>query len=220
MDVRQTPREPTLAEFAYTTVPAKLRPFLEKIGDVGVPAKATQAWLASIGFSSTNDRSLVGVMRQVGFVDARGTPTTAWEEYRGGRRGALAAGVRSGFAVLFETYPDAPTRSNADLESVVKSFAPKLGRETVARVVSTFKHLVALADFDAAGDAVERINLRLPVGDEAVRGLPAAARHAGAGVTIHLNVQITLPGTTDGSVYETFFAAIRTQLLEGGNDAS
>ncbi|MBA2755563.1 MAG: DUF5343 domain-containing protein [Chloroflexia bacterium] len=209
-----------MAEYAYTTVPSKLRPFLEKIRDVGVPPKVTQAWLASIGFSSTNDRSLVSVMKLVGFIDAGGRPTDAWEAYRGGRRDALATGIRSGFALLFETYPDAQVRSNADLESVVKSSAPKLGRETVSRVVSTFKHLVALADFAAVEDAGERerTERRRSMADEPDIALPAAIRYGGTGVTIHINVQLTLPATTDGSVYEKLFAAMRAHLLEGMTD--
>lgn len=210
-----------MAEYGYTTVPSKLRPLLEKIGVVGVPAKATQAWLASVGFSSTNDRSLLSVLRQLGFVDASGRPTGTWEDYRAGKSGVLAAAIRAGFSPLFETYPDAQKRSNADLEGVIKGSAPKLGKEAVSRVVSTFRHLVALAEFDVVEVTGEgERDVRQGV-DEGVPPTASRGQDGGpGGVTVRVNVQFVLPETTDANVYERLFSAMRRYLLEGVNDGS
>jgi hypothetical protein len=208
-----------MTEYAYTTTPNKIKAFLDKIQEVGVPAKATHAWLASVGFTSTNDRALLSIMRQIGFVDATGKPTAAWEEFRGGNARALANAIQQGYASMYSLYSDAHKRSNAELENIVKSTAPKLGKDAVHRVISTFRALTAEADFSGNGTALVSApptssNGHAP--DVEAQAPPVAlVRGLGGGVTINVNVQLTLPETTDGTVYEKLFAAMREHLLDG-----
>lgn len=208
-----------MAEFAYTTVPGKIKPLMAKIQEVGVPSRATQSWLTSIGYASTNDRTLLAIMRLIGFIDDTGRPTSSWEEFWGGDRGALARAIEQGYSALYEVYPDAHKRSSAELESIIKSAAPKLGKDAVSRALSTFRALVDLADFGATGSSLPGGNGMNPNGHHAepvVETSPATVvRSLWAGVTINVNVQLTLPETTDGTVYEKLFAAMREHLLEG-----
>lgn len=208
-----------MAEYAYTTTPKKIEAFLDKIQEVGVPPKATQTWLTSVGFTSTNDRPLLSIMRQIEFVDSTGKPTAAWEEFRGGSRKALARAVKQGYSSMYAVYPDAHKRSSAELESIVKSTAPKLGKDAINRVLSTFRALVEIADFDGtesgpSGNGVVSSNGHI---SEAAPESPSATviRGLGPGVTINVNVQLTLPETTDATVYEKLFAAMREHLLDG-----
>lgn len=206
-----------MPEYAYSPSPGKIKSFLDKIQEVGVPQKVTQAWLTSIGFTSTNDRTLLPIMRQIGFIDPSGKPTSDWEEFRGGDQHALAHGIRQGYQAFYSTYPDAHRRSSAELENIVKSTAPKLGKEAVSRVLSTFKALVAEADFSENGVApptgvVANSNVAAPTVQPQAG---AVVRGIGSGFTINVNVQLTLPETTDGTVYEKLFAAMRENLLEG-----
>jgi len=60
-----------MPEYAYTTVTGKIKPLLEKIRTVGVPPKVTEAWLKSLGFKSTNDRTLIGVLKFIGVISRR-----------------------------------------------------------------------------------------------------------------------------------------------------
>ncbi|MGB3306433.1 MAG: DUF5343 domain-containing protein [Thermomicrobiales bacterium] len=209
-----------MAEYAYLGSPKKIDAFLTKIQEVGVPSKATQTWLTSVGFTSTNDRPLLSVMRQIGFIDEAGKPTALWEEFRGGDRRVLASGIRQGYQELYKVYPDAQKRSSAELESIVKSSAPKLGKDAITRVLSTFRTLVENATFEADGGGagsegkVVSANEHLSETRNGVR--QAAVVHGlGAGVTININVQLTLPETTDAAVYEKLFSAMREHLLDG-----
>jgi hypothetical protein len=212
-------RSGNMAEYAYTTTPKKIEVFLNKIQEVGVPPKATQAWLTSIGFTSTNDRALLSVMRQIEFVDSTGKPTALWEQFRGGSRKALAKAIEQGYQSMYAVYSDAHKRSSADLESVVKSTAPKLGKDAVSRVLSTFRALVEIADFDGNDPGpiyTEVVSSNGHVNEPVSQGQPATViRSLGPGVTINVNVQLTLPETTDATVYEKLFAAMREHLLDG-----
>jgi uncharacterized protein DUF5343 len=72
-----------MADFAYTTVPGKIPSLLNKIREVGIPPKVTVQWLKSIGFKSSNDSSLLGILKLIGFIDSSAVPTSRWSKYRG-----------------------------------------------------------------------------------------------------------------------------------------
>lgn len=136
-----------MPDFVYTTVPGKLKSLLDKIRVVGVPSKATATWLQSISFTSSNDKSLLGVLKQIGFCDQSGQPTDLWRRYRGAENGrVMAEGIRAGFAELFEVYPDAWQRSDSELFSFFNTRS-NAGKQSIDKTVSTFKALIALADF-------------------------------------------------------------------------
>jgi hypothetical protein len=63
-----------MAEYAYTTVTGKIKQLLDKIRTVGVPPKVSGSWLKSIGFTSSNDATLIGVLKFIGFTDQKRRP--------------------------------------------------------------------------------------------------------------------------------------------------
>jgi hypothetical protein len=207
--------------FVYTTVPGKIKPLLDKIADVGVPSKVTQTWMAGIGFTSSNDRTLLNVLRQIEFIDSADAPTRLWEEFRAGRRTALGQGIHEGYAQVYEVYADAESRSPQELTNVFKSIAPKLGMETVGKILSTFRALVALAEF-ADGKIIDVPFRPMPINPgtgaslEQVRSEGRLSPGAKIGVSsspVKVSIHIQLPVTDDAEVYERIFSAMRTHLI-------
>ncbi|MCQ1854250.1 DUF5343 domain-containing protein [Neorhizobium galegae] len=88
-----------MGDFAYTIVTGKIRPLLEKIRMVGIPQKVGKPWLKTIGYTSSNDSSLVGVLKFIGFIDGSGIPTSVWTAYRGAS--GLIETKESGLGFLF-----------------------------------------------------------------------------------------------------------------------
>ncbi len=198
----------------YTTVPGKIPNLLKKIRETGVPGKANKAWLDSLGFTSSNDRSMVNVLRQVDFIDASGAPTPAWKEYRGADyKAVLGRALRLGYKDLYETYPDAHVRPNTEL-GYVFSTKTDAGKQAIDKMVSTFKTLAGEAEFGVAESTVSSITAAKTT-DPGKRTGPVAARtpRTGADMTVNINVELTLPATTDEKVYEAFFKAMRKHLL-------
>ncbi len=141
-----------MADFAYTTVPGKITPLLQKIREIGIPAKVSVKWLKTIGFTSSSDNTLIQVLKQVGFVDSSGTPGTMWSQYRGAKhKEVLGNAIRSGYAKLFEVYPDADQRNSNELEHVF-STSSSAGKQAIGKTVSTFKALCESAIFGATGN--------------------------------------------------------------------
>jgi hypothetical protein len=103
-----------MAELQYTTVPGKLETFFEKVRQVRIPPKATNAWVKSIGFTSSSDRTLLTMLKFIGFAGDTGVPTDRWESYRGSNPGAvLTEAITEAYDDLFDTYPNAHHISDA-----------------------------------------------------------------------------------------------------------
>ena len=201
-----------MATFAYTTVTGKLGQLLKKIKEAGVPTKATYDWLKSVGYTSSNDRTMLAVLRQIGFVDADGAPSKRWKAFRG-KDGpqVLADAIRTGYAELFATYPDAQDRSTADLDAFFKTHTDA-GQQAIDKTIATFKALASAADFSvAAGAAPTADGAAHEVQGPTIQSSPAAERPQG--VTVNINVQLVLPESTDEEVYRKFFAAMREHLI-------
>ena len=132
-------------EFPYTTVPGRLKPLLETIRRVSLPEKVTAEWLISVGFASTNDASLLGVLRFLGFVDVSRVPTARWTTYRGDDpRKVLGEAIRQSYGELFAAFPDAHLREHPDLEKVFSNGSR--GRQVVSKMISTFRTLCENGD--------------------------------------------------------------------------
>ncbi len=143
-----------MVEYAYTTVPGKLKQLLGKIRAAGIPQKVTVAWLKTVGFKSSNDHTLAGVLKFIGFIDGSNIPTPVWNAYRGAdHRAVLGQAIRTGYADLFAVYPDANIRPQTDVQHVF-STSSSAGQQVISKTVATFKALVDEADFsDATGPA-------------------------------------------------------------------
>lgn len=203
-----------MAGFPYTVVPKRLESFFQKIQQVGRPQKVDQKWLASVGFQAKNDRQIPTVLKFIGLIDQSGTPTDKWMQFRGrNRAGAvLAEGIRDGYAELFQTYHNANELGETELKNFFGT-KTSAGAHTISRTVSTFRTLCKLADF---GEVPAQASLPVAgVQQTAAMSEPATRStvQTGAGMTININIQLTLPETKDQSVYDGLFAALKKHLL-------
>lgn len=198
-----------MAEYSYTVVPGKLKDFLGKLRKIGVPSKVTTKWMESIGYKSTNDRSILAVLQQILFIDSSKTPTERWTNYRGPNyRQILADGIVNGYSDLFATYPDAYARTNQELESFF-STKSKAGKQVISKTASTFKALCELADFSSV--TVEKSDTH-PNGTSAKNDstkLPQLQQqsyeHQSFAPKLHIDIQIHIsPDATPQQIEQIF----------------
>ena len=68
-----------MVKFPSTPSPKNVTEIFKKIQSIGVPTtKVTISYLKSIGFKSSYDGYLVGVLKSLGFVTADGSPSDRW----------------------------------------------------------------------------------------------------------------------------------------------
>lgn len=205
-----------MPDFPYVLVPKKLKEFFRHIQTGGVPEKVTQPYLEKVGFKSANDRAILPVLKHIGFVDASGTPTERWGAYRDRQRapGVLATAIRSSYADLFQTYPDAHRKDTEALRNYFSAHT-RVADRALSAIVTTFKTLCDLADFEK-GESVEATIIE-PTQEPSRRTVRTAVhREEPAGMTVNINIQITVPETDKPEVYDKFFAALKRNLIDHG----
>lgn len=201
-----------MGDFTYTTVPGKIKPLLDKIRQVGVPAKASVQWLKTIGFTSSNDASLLGILKTVGLADPSGVPTSTWSQFRGAHhRKVLGEAIRTGYAELFAVYPDAWQRTNTELEHVF-STSSSAGKQVITKTVGTFKALCECAEF------AEQTTLSMPSGPvhTPVASQPVThAQHtppANHSPSVHIDIQIHISPEASGDQIDQIFKSMAKHL--------
>ena len=206
-----------MAGFAYTTVPGKIRYLLNKIRAVGIPARATVQWLKTIGFTSSSDASLLGVIKYIGFTDPGGVPSSVWSQYRGANhKKVLGAAIQQGYADLFAVYPDANLRSQDDLEHVF-STSTSGGKQVISKTISTFKTLVEQAEFTPVSDQTD---LNLPSGPlhTPVANHPPARAASAPTPSLHIDIQVHISPDSTAEQIDLIFASMAKHLYGAKKD--
>lgn len=203
-----------MPEFTYATVPGKIKPLLDKLRQVGVPAKATVQWLKTVGFTSSNDSSLLGVLKTVGLVDASGIPTGVWSSYRGSNhKKVLGEAIKQGYAELFAVYPDAWQTASSDLEHVFSTNS-SAGQQVIKKTVATFKTLCESAEFGPPdgqpAPSVQTGPIHSPVSSppERIQG----ARPSIVPPSVHIDLQIHISPEASPDQIEPVFRSMAKHL--------
>jgi hypothetical protein len=199
-----------MANVIYTTVPGRMDKLLSKIVDVGTPSKVNEAWLKSLGFKSSNDHTLVRVLRALEFVDDDNIPTAIWTDLRGHNRSAvLGQAMRKAYAHVFQIYPNAHERTSEEIADVFKTSDRAVGKAVIDFAVSTFRSLCVLAALKDTPETTGPILTPRPV----LSQKPGADSRA-TSLTLNVNIQLSLPETDNEDVYEKLFAALKKHLLD------
>jgi hypothetical protein len=202
-----------MAEFAYTTVPGKIKTLLGKIRQTGVPTKVTMQWLKTLGFTSSNDQSLISVLKFVGLTDSSGVPTSVWTNYRGANnRSVLGKAIRTGYSELFSVYPDAYQRSQSDLDHVFSTTSTG-GKQVIGKTISTFKALVEEADFSESHDQNAENASKSPASTQGANAA-TASRSASMGISpnLHIDVQVHISPESSPEQIDQIFASMAKHL--------
>lgn len=208
--------------FPYTPVPNSLKRLLEQIPTIGTPDKADQKWLASLGFGGGNNQMSLGVLRKIGVIGRQGEPTDLWKALRSKDRVKWADGIRKAYPDLFSTYPDAQRKDDEALVAFVRS-KTDYGERAQQYAVRTFKVLAEFGDFEqaAAKKTIEETDTHeddtpadgTPVDQgRSVRRRTPAGTNGDGRVALTVNLQLQLPPSADGEVYDKLFAAMAKHL--------
>ena len=196
-----------MAKAPYTPSPKNVKEFFKAIQSLGIPPRVDRAYLPTIGFKSSNDRYLIGVVKDLGFIDASGVPTQIWHDFRDKDKApkVMASAIKTAYADLYATYPNADEKDDKALQNY---FTPKMKvAVSVARfMVRTFRHLCEFADIKAA-QVVEPVTT--PAALKGAAAPPTGVRP----VTININIQLQLPATEDVSIYDKLFEALKKHLF-------
>jgi hypothetical protein len=184
-----------------------------KIRDGQAPERFSNQLLKDWGFTSTNDRAFIPLLKSLGFLSSEGKPTQRYNDYRDHSRSKLvmAEALRDAYGDIF-LIKEHPAQSDKDaIEGKFKSFHN--ASENVAGLMTkTFMGLLGLADLSKkAGNtpAAREQDKKAQV------EIQAPSQLDGHGVSgLHYNIQIHLPATKDVEVYNSIVKSLKEHLFE------
>lgn len=121
----------------------------EKIEAAKAPEAFTNAYLTDIiGLKSTSDRSLINMLKKMGFIDAAGRPTETYGLLKNKKhvKAAIADGLRKVYAPLFEANEKANELPIEELKGLVAQITGS-DKTIVGQIAYSFSAIAKLADF-------------------------------------------------------------------------
>ena len=209
-----------MSDFKYTNVYGKLEDLLEKIRTTGVPPKANKSWLDTLGYTSSNDRSMTSILKALGFIDQSNVPQDRWRAYRGANhRQVLGEAIRETYADLFNLYPDACDRSDNELENFFRT-RTDAGDQVVRKITSTFKALCSNADLggkvslNADPPETAKPDQKKKSGDSPPRRQDTGALAESFGPTVHIDIQIHISPESSAEQVDQIFKSMAKHLYK------
>ena len=132
---------------AYVQGPGKIPELFAKIRDGQAPDRFTHQLLKDWGFTSTNDRLFVPLLKALGFLAPDGKPTSQYHAYRDQSRSKVVLGeaVREAYQDIFLIKANPTKEDREAIQGKFKSYHNASDR--VAQLMTnTFLALLPLAD--------------------------------------------------------------------------
>lgn len=205
---------------SWTNKPKAIPDYLEAIRQAESPERFSIKFLEQLGYTSTNDRKFIAILKSLGFLDPDGKPSPRYYEYLDLSRSdaVLAEAIREAFSDLFAVNKDAHELETGQVKNKLKTlYAGSKKATVIGYIANTFSALVACADFDTATPVAKAKPAKAtePGGKTAdakppEASLPRPARIAVEGLQYHIN--IVLPDSRDQAVYDAIFKSLRDHL--------
>ena len=198
---------------SYVQPTNRIPDIFNKIRDGQAPERFSNQLLKDWGFTSTNDRAFIPLLKSLGFLSSEGKPTQRYNDYRDHSRSKLimAEALRDAYGDIF-LIKEHPTQSDKDaIEGKFKSFHN--ASENVAGLMTkTFMGLLSLADLSkkaVSTPATKEPEKKTELEAQMPLGVPG-----GSVSGLHYNIQIHLPATKDVEVYNSIFKSLKEHLFE------
>ncbi len=214
------------AEVPYMLSVSNLPKILDAIQRAGAPDAFGLDFLKDLGFTSSNDRAAIKLLKFLGLLDPSGKPTQAYKEFMDQNRAKslLGSRLRKAYDDLFTSDKDAQNRTVDSLKGWFKTKTGS-GDSVAAKMASTFKSLASYATFgsetqlpdteenearrEESRDAPSKEDFRLDTGDRS----GGNQRRAVLGeLGFVYRIEVHLPETTNVETYRAIFKAIREEL--------
>ncbi|MBH5371504.1 DUF5343 domain-containing protein [Bradyrhizobium glycinis] len=202
----------------YLSIPGSIPKILAKIAEERRPERFTQDYLETIlGFRGGNYRAMIPLLKRMEFLNADGSPTALYDQYRNDdtRAQALGAGIRKAYSDLFDRNQFAYALPRDKLHSLIVEMSGLAKESQVGKLMlSTFWTLKEGADFEKAPANREPAVINNNTKQDPPSPPPPPNQQADAlefrvGYTINLN----LPETTNPDVFNAIFKALKEHLL-------
>jgi len=201
----------------YVLTYGQLGDFFKALQKGQAPQLFTTQLLKDLGFTSSNHRAFIRLLKALGFLTSEGEPTKRYHDFRdtSRSRAVLGQALKEAYGDLF-VLRSHPTESDRSvIEGKFKS-THNVSDNVAKNMTNTFYNLLALADLDSQPPVVvpPSTNAGKEKEEEKATDSPALPRLTQTSPTLHYNIQIHLPATKEVEVYNAIFKSLREHLID------
>jgi hypothetical protein len=206
----------------YTMANGRLPDLFEKIRDGQAPDQFTQQLLKDWGFTSSNDRAMLPMLKDLGFLSPDGKPTTRYHDYRNHSRSkaVMADALHEAYYDIFLIKEQPSDADKPAIKGKFKSFH-NVSDNVASLMMKTFFALLNLSDHGAIPSKATVKAAETEVAStnpDKTKSHPekslVESGHMPSQPALHYNIQIHLPASKDVEVYNAIFKSLREHLIE------
>ena len=205
---------------SYTFKTGAIPQYFEAIRLAQPPERFSYKFLEGLGFKSTNDRLIVGVLKELGFLDPDGKPTRRYFQFldKAESKKILAEGIREAFSDLFAVNTEAYKLNTDQIKDKLKTlYAGSKTPLVIGYISKTFKSLSEIADFTET--PTEQFEEQDDSDDSEQEGSSSNENSGGTKRlkdikfgSLQYHINIVLPESRDQGVYDAIFKALKDHL--------
>lgn len=205
---------------SYLTSTKNLESILNSIINARAPERFTTKFLEDLGFKSSTDRLIIGMLKALGLLDESGQPTTRYYEFLDQSRSKkiIAKGIQDAYEDLFNLRKDAQNMTNEDVKNKLKTLTQgQKGDRVIDQMSMTFRALCTYADWSneplSPNRGVSSAENELSTEEPAVPHTLEQPPIPSPKMNLHYNIQVHLPETTNIAVYDAIFQSLKKHLI-------
>lgn len=213
-----------MANLPYAQGTSTLEKMLDKIKTASVPERFSADFVSTkLSMKGGSARSIIPFIKKMGLVDADGTPTDRYKEFRNSEKSkqAIADAIKELYEPLFQMNEYVYELDTHSLKNLIVEYTgAEPNSSPVKKILSTFQSLVALASFDTnvvdddsyhdAKNETNKIEMQEPLYQ---KNLPSKSANS-EGINLSYTINLNLPPTTDIEVFNAIFKSLRQHLLQ------
>jgi len=196
-----------------------LHDILNAAQHAAVPESFSYEFLRDLGFTSSNDRSIIKVLKYLGMLDAAGRPQKSYQDFvdHTKTKAVLAQRLKAAYDDLYVSHKKAHEKSIEDLKGWFRSKTGK-GDAVAYKMAATFKTLASYADFTTEPMTASSHPEAEAEAPESPASPSASPEEKGGGEAfgrefgLVYRLEIHLPDTQNIETYRAIFKAMKEEL--------
>lgn len=196
-----------------------LHAILDAAQHAAVPESFSYEFLRDLGFTSSNDRSIIKVLKYLGMLDASGRPQKSYRDFvdHTKTKSVLAQRLKAAYDDLYVSHKKAHEKSVEDLKGWFRSKTGK-GDAVAYKMAQTFKALASYSDFKSEPMETVSHPEAKPESTSGSETPPPETNGGngssgfGGGLGLVYRLEIHLPDTQNIETYRAIFKAMKEEL--------
>lgn len=202
---------------SYLTSTKNFEGIMNSILGARAPERFTNKFLEDLGYKSSNDRLITGVLKSLGLLGDTGEPTQRYYDFldQTQSKKIIAIGIQEAYEDLFNLNRDAQNLSQDEVKNKLKTLTQgQKGDRVIESMAKTFKTLCDYADWTeltiSTANPIPKSVTQVETNEERS---PINTEVQSKEMNLHYNIQIHLPETTNMAVYDAIFQSLKKHLM-------